>query len=72
MLALNKGGSLEIVVKGETGEFFDGTKEGLIKTIEKSEKQGYDINKMCSAALRFSAENFRKGLMSIMEKAGVK
>ncbi len=72
VIALDRGGSLEIVIEGKTGEFFDGSVEGLIKTIEKREKRGYDVKEMRASGLRFSAENFRKGFMNIMEKAGIK
>lgn len=71
VLALNRGGSLEIVIKGKTGEFFDGTEENFIKNIEKMEKQGYDVNVMRESALRFSRENFRLGFRELAEKAGI-
>ncbi len=34
VLALNKGGSLEVVIEGKTGEFFDGPVESFIKNVE--------------------------------------
>ncbi len=72
VIALNRGGALEIVIEGKTGEFFDGTEEGLIKTIEKTEKAVYDTKVMRESAMRFSVENFRKGFVKMVEKAGIR
>jgi len=72
VVALNRGGALEIVIEGKTGEFFDGSMESFIKTVEKTEKAVYDTDVMRESALRFCAENFRKGFAKMAEKAGIK
>lgn len=58
VLALNKGGALEIIKAGETGEFFDGTEADFINKLEKIEKKLYDIKIMRKNALRFSKDKF--------------
>jgi|DewCreStandDraft_4_1066084.scaffolds.fasta_scaffold02806_3 glycosyltransferase involved in cell wall biosynthesis len=58
VLALNKGGALEIVKQGITGEFYDGTEEDFIKKLENIDKKLYDIKSMRENAGRFSKEKF--------------
>ncbi|MBP7792327.1 MAG: glycosyltransferase [Candidatus Goldbacteria bacterium] len=58
VLALNKGGALEIIKEGDTGEFFDGTEEDFIKKLVKMDKTLYDVKKMRENALRFSEDKF--------------
>ncbi len=59
VLALNKGGALEIVKEGETGEFFNGSEEDFILKLEKIDKKLYDIKAMRENALKFSKEKFK-------------
>jgi glycosyltransferase involved in cell wall biosynthesis len=58
VLALNRGGSRDIVEEGITGEFFDGSAAGFIKALEKIGNNRYDDKKMRESAERFSAESF--------------
>lgn len=58
VLALNKGGALDIIKEGETGEFFDGSEDDFIKKLEKCDKTLYDSQIIRENALKFSKENF--------------
>jgi glycosyltransferase involved in cell wall biosynthesis len=60
VMAYYKGGSRDIVTDGITGEFFDGSADGFIKTLEKMGNKRYDDKKMRDSALAFSEKNFRE------------
>ncbi len=60
VLAFHKGGSRDIVTEGVTGEFYDGTDESFIKTLEKMGEKRYDSKKMRQDSLNFSKEKFRE------------
>jgi glycosyltransferase involved in cell wall biosynthesis len=60
VLAFNRGGALDIVTEGETGSFFDGSREGFIKALEKTGNNRYDDKKMRENAEKFSLAAFRE------------
>jgi glycosyltransferase involved in cell wall biosynthesis len=71
VLALNRGGALETVVPGMSGEFFDGTEGDFIKTLEKMKNTRYDVVKMREQALKFSKENFRENIAAYLRARGI-
>lgn len=71
VLAYEKGGSRDIVEEGATGEFFDGTKEGFIKTLEKISNRMYDKKGMRESSLRFSKKDFRENFTGFLRKNGI-
>ncbi|MCE5299495.1 MAG: glycosyltransferase, partial [Spirochaetia bacterium] len=54
VLALDRGGSLDIVQSGVTGEFYDGTEASFTKNLEKIADKRYDKEKLRSSVLKFS------------------
>ncbi len=68
VLALNKGGALEIINKGISGEFFDGTGNDFIKKLEKIENNLYNKNLMRNTIEKFSKENFYKIFKEFLER----
>jgi glycosyltransferase involved in cell wall biosynthesis len=61
VLALQKGGALEIVAEGKTGEFFASNKSEIIaecvrRFVEKEKE--YDKNLIRESARKFSKERF--------------
>ncbi len=70
VLAFNKGGALDIVTEGLTGEFYDGTSGDFIKTLEKMNGKRYDVEKMRASALRFSIDNFKHNFKAFLAKNG--
>ncbi|HEB13957.1 MAG TPA: glycosyltransferase family 4 protein [candidate division WWE3 bacterium] len=61
VLALAKGGALETVVAGKTGEFFqDGTVDSLAEVWEKFEPSKYKASDCRTQAKKFSKERFKK------------
>ncbi|MCX8093180.1 MAG: glycosyltransferase [Candidatus Goldbacteria bacterium] len=71
VLALNKGGALEIIKQGETGEFYDGTEDDFINKLEKIDKKLYDIKIMYQNALRFSKDNFIFNLKQFLKRRNI-
>jgi glycosyltransferase involved in cell wall biosynthesis len=71
VLALNKGGSLDIISEGETGGFYDGTAGDFIKTLEKMGNKRYDVKKLRESSLRFSRDNFTSNFKAFLAKNGV-
>ncbi len=71
VLAYNVGGATEVVIPGETGEFFDGTTEDFIKKLDIMRGKIYDVNKIRSNALRFSRESFDANLRKFLKDNGV-
>lgn len=71
VLALNKGGALEIVKENITGEFYDGTGENFILKLEKMEKKLYDIKLMRENALKFSKDKFEANLIKFMKRRNI-
>ncbi|MEI7541961.1 MAG: glycosyltransferase [bacterium] len=68
VLAFHKGGSRDIVTEGVTGEFYDGTDESFIKSLEKISNKRYDDKKMRQAALNFSKDKFRENFMAFVKQ----
>jgi glycosyltransferase involved in cell wall biosynthesis len=63
VLALQKGGALEIVVEGKTGEFFASNKPEIIAECVRrfaKKERSYDKNIIIESAKRFSKERFIK------------
>lgn len=69
VVAFRKGGCLETVMEGKTGEFFDEpTSKSLIAAVRrmiKSEKQ-YDSERIRRQAERFSKEKFKEEILRIV------
>lgn len=61
VVAFKKGGALENVIDGETGQFFASqTVESLSESLVVLDKRGYNKNRCREQARRFSKENFEK------------
>jgi glycosyltransferase involved in cell wall biosynthesis len=71
VLAYNVGGATEVVIPGETGEFYDGTTEDFIKKLDIMRGKIYDVNKVRENALRFSKEQFDLNLRKFLKNNGV-
>ncbi len=68
VLALNKGGALEIIKEGISGDFFDGSQQDFIKKLEKIENTLYNANMMRQTIEKYSKENFIKNFKSFLER----
>ena len=73
VLALRKGGSMETVIEGKTGEFFDEESgESLaaaVRSIHENIKQGcYDSRKIIEHAQRFGFDRFKKEILAIVNE----
>lgn len=68
VLAFNKGGALEIVKEGISGEFFNGSEQDFIKKLEKIENTLYNTKIMRQTVEKFSKENFIKNFTDLMER----
>ena len=67
VIAYRKGGSLDTVVEGVTGEFFDKqTTESLKNTIKSFNYKLYNRQEILRQAKKFSAEEFRKNIQRIV------
>jgi glycosyltransferase involved in cell wall biosynthesis len=71
VLALQKGGALEIVAEGKTGEFFASNKSEIIaecvrRFVEKEKE--YDRNFIIESAKKFSKERFIKEIEEYIER----
>lgn len=74
VLAYRKGGVLDIVREGKTGILFDHQDtEGIIRAVKEFREMAMGSNQKFNPAeirknsLRFSAENFRKGLLKYLQ-----
>jgi glycosyltransferase involved in cell wall biosynthesis len=64
VIAYKKGGSLDIVIDGKTGLFFDEqTPESLADAIAKFDTTSFDRRYLITNAKHFSKENFKKNLI---------
>lgn len=66
VLALRKGGALETIIEGQTGEFFDDPiPEALADGVRRLNKNYhiYNISFIKSQAQKFSKENFKKNML---------
>jgi glycosyltransferase involved in cell wall biosynthesis len=71
VLALRRGGSIETVIEGKTGEFFDDPiPEGLADGIRRlnNNYSGYDPEFIRSHADKFSSARFRKEVLELITK----
>lgn len=61
VIAFRKGGALEIVKEGKTGEFFnEQNPDSLIKVLEKWDNKRYNYNSCVENAEKFSFANFKQ------------
>jgi glycosyltransferase involved in cell wall biosynthesis len=69
VIAVGRGGFLETVVKGKTGEFFpSATTESLIGILESFDEEKYQAADCIKQAEKFSEESFKKQLLDLVEK----
>lgn len=68
VIAYRKGGALEIVKEGETGEFFDKQDpESLTSVLAKWDDKRYNKELIISNSHKFSFENFRSEILNIVQ-----
>ena len=70
VLALRKGGALETIIEGETGEFFDDPiPEALAEGVKRQESNLTDYNPehIRSHARQFSRKNFREHILDLIK-----
>ena len=68
VVAFGRGGSLETVVGGRTGTFFEEqTTESLIAAVESFERMSIDPHDVRSHAQKFSRERFRNEMQEVVE-----
>lgn len=69
VIAYNKGGSLDTMIDGKTGNFFeDQTVESLNQAIERFEKMKFDFHFIRKHAEEFDVEIFKQKIKSYIEK----
>ncbi len=69
VIAYRKGGALEIVKEGVTGEFFSKqTKESLLEVLKKFEQRRYNMKAIKENASRFSFQQFEKELKNSIKE----
>ncbi len=69
VLAYAQGGALEIVEDAKNGLFFsEQTPESLASAVEKFLKKRWDKKKISLSAEKFSADNFKKEFLNIIER----
>ncbi|MDP2807616.1 MAG: glycosyltransferase [bacterium] len=69
VIAYGKGATLETVVDGTTGVFFDDQDDGsIIQAIHRHEQMQYNTNKIVANAQRFSRDNFTMAFISHVER----
>ncbi len=67
VLAYGKGGALETIVAGETGEFFDSyDKEKIKQQIINWNSEKYQLNKLRTQAEKFSKEKFKQNTFNYL------
>lgn len=70
VIAYRKGGALETVVEGVTGEFFDDQSPGSLAAVLTSwDPDRYDSKQCRESSLRFSRERFDERLRLILEQS---
>ncbi len=68
VLALGKGGALETVVPGITGEFFnEQSAEAIIEAVRKFDPAKYDVNTIRQNALKYDKKIFQKKIKEFVE-----
>lgn len=69
VIAHRSGGTLETVLEGKTGEFFDEySVEGLLDVVENFNSNNYTYENLINRASDYSIERFKKELESFVEK----
>ena len=64
LIAFRGGGATEIVQEGKTGIFFESqTPEALVDAVRRFEEMRFDRKRVSEASRRFTAQNFRKGIL---------
>jgi glycosyltransferase involved in cell wall biosynthesis len=68
-IALRRGGALETIVEGETGEFFDeATPESLARVLRTFDERRYDSQRLRAHAMQFAPDRFITALRQIVER----
>lgn len=68
VIGFRKGGALETIIEGKTGEFFDEpTAESLAKAMQRLEQKTYDNQQLRAQAEKFSRKEFEQGLQKHIE-----
>lgn len=69
VVAYNAGGAKEIVIQGKTGELFEKQNdESLVKILKNFDKTRYNSKSSIANAQRFSKENFKKSIQTVIDK----
>jgi len=69
VVAYGKGGALESVVEGVTGEFFkEQTVESLVEILRNFDESKYDPKTIRAHAMEFDVEKFKEKIKSIVER----
>jgi len=72
-IAFKKGGALETIIKGVTGEFFEKpTAKSLAEAIEKFKPEKFSANILRKHAKQFSIQEFQKNFKKLVEKEYIK
>jgi glycosyltransferase involved in cell wall biosynthesis len=73
VVAYGKGGALETVIEGETGEFFtEPTVESFVAAIDRAEKKTFEKSKLRTRAEEFSRKRFEKEMNEMIQKMMVR
>jgi len=68
VIALGKGGALEIVVNGRTGWLYgQGSAEDLAEVLEGFEPTAFDVEEIRANAERFSTDRFDQGIRGVID-----
>ncbi|MBX4188275.1 MAG: glycosyltransferase [Candidatus Doudnabacteria bacterium] len=69
VIAYGKGGSLETVIPGKTGEFFSAqTKESLIGILKQFDPTKYDPEQIRNHAMQYDKKNFQNQIRKFVEE----
>lgn len=72
VIAYDKGGALESVVAGITGEFFnEQTVESLVEVLKNFDESKYDPQKIRAHAEKFDIRQFQSRVKSVVEKIAI-
>lgn len=73
VIALKKGGALEIIERDKTGVFFSEQSEvALIQAVKRFENMKFNRAFISQQAKRFSKENFKNNFLSLLSQVGLK
>lgn len=69
VIAFKKGGSLDSIIEGKTGTFFEKqNSESITQAVEKFEKMSFDKNDLIKNAGLFNKERFKKAILDLVKK----